>query len=83
MSRLTAFYERFIVREWYMKWSVWLACLAVVGPEILQTLSQNIDLFFVAVPQINDSTKATIRLVMLCLIPLVRAIKQKQPEDSQ
>lgn len=77
---LIDFYNRHIVKGWYKTWTVWLAAAAAIlpaVPDLVQLLLDNWDTAVTAVPVFSDSTKATIRLVLLVLIPVVRAIKQK------
>ncbi|MEJ7685608.1 MAG: hypothetical protein WKG52_00660 [Variovorax sp.] len=75
-ERMAAWYDTYIVKGWYKTWTVWLAALAVLGPELLQIASENIDLVFDVLPIISDGTKSTLRLVLLCVIPIARAVKQ-------
>lgn len=84
-QKLIDWYNAHIVKGWYATWTVWLAAIAVVGPELLQVALDNFDTFVTAVPLLSDSTKATIRVVLLIAIPVVRAIKQKNlpPKDPQ
>lgn len=78
MNALSNWYDTYIVKGWYKTWTVWLAVFAVAGPEMLQLATEHIDLVFDALPIISDGTKATLRLVLLCIIPIARALKQAQ-----
>ena len=82
-QKLIDWYNAHIVKGWYMTWTAWLAAIALVGPELLQIALDNFDTFVTAVPLLSDGTKATIRVVLLIAIPVVRAIKQKSlpPKD--
>ena len=76
-ARLTDWYNKHIVKGWYATWTVWLSVLALVGPELLQVALDNFDTFVTAVPLLSDSAKASIRVVLLVAIPIMRAVKQK------
>lgn len=76
-QRLTDFYNEHIVKGWYATWTVWLSVLALVGPELLQVALDNLDVFIAAAPVLSDTAKAQVRIGLLILIPVVRAIKQK------
>jgi len=79
-QQLTDWYNAHIVKGWYKTYTFWLSLVALVGPELpglLQVVLDNFDTFTTAVPLLSDGTKATIRVVLLVAIPLVRAIKQQ------
>src|SRR4051812_15783831 len=74
---LSFWYDTYIVKGWYKTWTVWLSVVALVGPDLLQVALDNADTFFSAIPLMSDTTKAQLRIAFLILIPVVRAIKQK------
>lgn len=82
-QRLTNWYNEHIVKGWYKTWTVWLSVAALVGPELLQVVLDNLDTFVTAVPLLSDGAKAQIRIVLLIAIPVVRALKQSSlpPKD--
>lgn len=70
------FYNKHIVLGWYKTWTVWLSVAALVGPDLLQIVLDNLDTVVTAVPVLSDSAKAQLRILLLIAIPVVRAIKQ-------
>lgn len=73
---LVDLYNRFIVKGWWRKHTVWIATLAALVPALLPVLGENVDLLAQVIPYISDDTKALIRLVALCAIPIAAAWKQ-------
>ena len=76
-ARAAFWYDTHIVKGWYKTWTVWLSIIALVGPDLLQVALDNADTFFSAIPLLSDSSKAQLRILFLIVIPVVRAIKQR------
>ena len=75
---LTVWYEKHIVEMWYKTWTVWVALAAAALPSLLQIGLDNLDtLVTVGIPLLNDANKSRLQLVLILLIPVVRAYKQK------
>lgn len=65
-----------LVAEWKKLWKAWtiqLAALGIVLPDLLQVLADNSDLM----PWFDASTKSSLRLACLILIVVLRPIQQK------
>lgn len=75
-QRIIDWYNQHIVKGWYKTWTVWAAALAVALPELAQVALVNADTFFSAVPVLDDTTKAQLRVFLIVIIPIVRALKQ-------
>lgn len=75
-QRIIDWYNQHIVKCWYKTWTVWAAALAVALPELAQVALVNADTFFSAVPVLDDTTKAQLRVFLIVIIPIVRALKQ-------
>lgn len=75
-QRIIDWYNQHIVKGWYKTWTVWAAALAVALPELAQVALVNADTFFSAVPVLDDTTKAQLRVLLIVIIPIVRALKQ-------
>jgi hypothetical protein len=75
-QRLIDWYNQHIVKGWYRTWTVWAAALAVALPELIQVAIDNADTFFMAVPVLDDTSKAQLRVLLIVIIPIVRALKQ-------
>lgn len=85
--RLIDWHGKYIVKGWYKTYTFWLSMAALIGPELpdlLQIVLDNFDAFTTAVPLLGDGTKATIRIILLMAIPIVRAVKQPSvpPKDQ-
>ena len=79
-SALKVLYNEHIVKEWYASWVVWLSAAALLLPDALQW---GLDHFVLMDSiSIDNATKNTIRVVIVALIPLARAIRQKSLERS-
>lgn len=65
-----------LIPEWrdlWKKWSVQLAALGILVPELLQLVADN----STALPWFDDSTKNTLRLACLACVILARSLQQK------
>ena len=65
-----------LVAEWKKLWKAWtiqLAALGIVLPDLLQVLADNSSLM----PWFDDGTKSALRLACLILIVVLRPIQQK------
>lgn len=64
------------IKDWwinfYKLWSVQVAALGLLLPEILQLLADNSSV----VPYFDEATKSFIRVVCLILVILLRGVKQ-------
>ena len=73
--------KKYIVPGWWRMWSVWASGLALLLPDLLQLALDNLDTAFTALPVMDDAHKAQLRMLLIVIIPIVRAIKQK-PKDA-
>lgn len=65
-----------VVPGWWKKYTVWLATIGVILPDLLQWALDNIELLGM-VGAMSDETKGTMRLVIMALIPVAAAWKQR------
>ena len=73
--------KKYIVPGWWRMWSVWASGLALLLPDLLQAVVDNLDTVFLAAPVFDDASKAQLRIFLVVIIPIVRIIKQK-PKDA-
>ena len=76
--------KNLLVSDWRGLWKSWSLIVAVIGavvPELLQLVADNTDLM----PWLDTSLKSAIRLACLVLVVLVRPIRQLSmtPKDPQ
>lgn len=86
-ARLVAWYNEKIVKGWYKTYTVMMAAAALLLPDILQQLLQigvdNLDAVYVLIGPMEETTKLKLRLALIALIPVVRAIKQPKLQPPQ
>ena len=65
-----------LVQDWHRLWKSWSVMVALLGavlPELLQLVADNTDLM----PWLTSGDKSTIRLACLVLVVVLRPIQQK------
>lgn len=80
-TSIKAWYSKNVVQLWYKTATVWVALAAAALPDLLQIGLEHLDLFVSSVvPLLSDTGKSRLQLALILLIPVVRALKQKNLE---
>jgi hypothetical protein len=85
-ARLIVWYDQHIVAAWYKSWALWTGIAAAILPNLpdwLQMLLDNWAASSIVVPQMTDTQREGLRLVLLLVVlPLAKAWQQKSMREA-
>lgn len=85
-AKLVAWYDKHIAAAWYKSWALWTGVAAAIIPNLpdwLQMVLDNWAASSVVVPQMTDTQREGLRLILLLVVlPAAKALQQKSMREA-